>query len=134
MSNKKKENPNAGLGLEFNTNPYNKLSDLLYDHTKAIIIEVDDNFLKKAMGSFLESHNFHPKSDKHERHGYMYISLEFGFYNYIEEPNYEGKTVYELPFDWNDAIKQVENYVSETPIEKKEEVVKNPEGWNIPRS
>jgi len=122
------------LSPEFETNPYEKLNDLFFNPELEFIISVEDNYLKQAMVSYLNDINLVQKSADLENHEYMFISLSLGTFNFIEKPNFDGKILHELPYDWNNLIETINDYVTENPFSKPEVIEKDGEFWNKPRN
>lgn len=123
----------SSLSPEFENNPYEALDDLLFDSELEFIVSIEDNYLKQAMAKFLTDNNLRQKNKNFEDYEYMFISLDLGTFNFIEKPNYQDKRVYELPYDWNELMTELKDYIAENPFEKYEIADKNPESWSIPR-
>jgi hypothetical protein len=129
-----KKNDASGLAPEFENNPYEALDDLLFDSELEYIVSVEDNYLKQAMAKFLTDNNLRQKTKNFEGYEYMFISLDLGTFNFIERPNYKDKKVYELPYDWDELMAELKDYISENPFEKHEISDKNPDSWSQPRT
>ncbi len=121
-----------GLAPGFETNPYEKLDDLLFDSELEFIVFLEDDYLKQAMAQFLNDNNLQQKNKNYQDFEYMFISLDLGTFNFIEEPNLKDKRLYELPLDWDELMIELRSYIAENPFEKKEIDDKNPESWSQP--
>lgn len=132
MIRKSKEDA-SGLATGFETNPYEKLDDMLFDSELEYIISIEDDYLKQALAMFLSDNNLRQKTKDFKSYEYMFISLDLGTFNFIEKPNYEDKRVYELPYDWSELMQELRDYIAENPFEKHEIADKNPDSWSVPR-
>lgn len=129
-----KKNDASGLSPEFEVNPYERLDDLLFNPDLEYIVSIEDDYLKIALAQFLNDNNLQQKTKNYKEYEYMFISFDLGTFNFIDKPTLGDKKLYELPYDWDELMINLREYLEEHPFEKKEEVAKNPESWSQPMS
>jgi len=132
VGTKNKKNDTTGLGPEFEVNPYEKLDDMLFNPDLEYIVSVEDDYLKIALAQFLNDNNLQQKTKNYKEYEYMFISFDLGTFNFIEKPTLNDKKLYELPYDWDELMISLRDYLEENPFEKKEEPVHNQESWSQP--
>lgn len=103
----------SGLSPGYKTDVYSKLDQLLYNKDLEFYGDVEDEYIRIAISTFLDDLKFKSR-DSNGR--YLYVSVEEGIYRFID--NRPDVRVYDLPSDWETFTLKISTYIKDNPLEE----------------